>query len=223
MEVQTITEERRKNAANPATEQEADDLYREQSGKVWQKLSADQKDALVAYTSNAYQDINGRLRGKKDFGENTVEQIENITSAIAQSKLQQDSWFQRGVREKAVAAMFGLPNGSINSENIQSLIGMTGKDNGFMSCGSTSNTGFTQKNVQLKIFAPAGTKALYAEPFSECGQGYQRSWDGKKKQTSFSYELETIIQRGSSFQCTNAKANRDGSYELELLITGQDY
>ena len=100
---------------------------------------------------------------------------------------------------------------------------MTGKDNGFMSCGSTSNTGFTQKNVQLKIFAPAGTKALYAEPFSECGQGYQRSWDGKKKQTSFSYELETIIQRGSSFQCTNAKANRDGSYELELLITGQDY
>lgn len=223
MEVQTITEERRKNAANPATEQEADDLYRDQSGKVWQKLSADQKDALVAYTSNAYQDINGRLRGEEDFGENTVEQIENITSAISQSRLQQDSWFQRGVREKAVAAMFGLPNGSINSENIQSLIGMTGKDNGFMSCGSTSNTGFTQKNVQLKIFAPAGTKALYAEPFSECGQGYQRSWDGKKKQTSFSYELETIIQRGSSFQCTNAKANRDGSYELELLITGQDY
>lgn len=223
MEVQTITEERRKNAANPATEQEADDLYRDQSGKVWQKLSADQKDALVAYTSNAYRDINGRLRGGADYGENTVEQIENITSAISQSRLQQDSWFQRGVREKAVAAMFGLPNGSINSENIQSLIGMTGKDNGFMSCGSTSNTGFTQKNVQLKIFAPAGTKALYAEPFSECGQGYQRSWDGKKKQTSFSYELETIIQRGSSFQCTNAKANRDGSYELELLITGQDY
>ena len=223
LDTQTITEERRKNAANPATEQEADDLYREQSGKVWQKLSADQKDALVAYTSNAYQDINGRLRGEEDFGENTVEQIENITSAISQSRLQQDSWFQRGVREKAVAAMFGLPNGSINSENIESLIGMTGKDNGFMSCGSTSNTGFTHKNVQLKIFAPAGTKALYAEPFSECGQGYQRSWDGKKKQTSFSYELETIIQRGSSFQCTNAKTNRDGSYELELLITGQDY
>lgn len=210
--------ERLQNAVNPQTPQEADELYRRKSGEVWQSLSYKTRNALVDFTGDGFVKINSALRyGNED--DDVSDEIDSMTSAIAKSKLDQDAWFRRGVDLNAVKNMFGV-NDEISPDSISRLVGKTGQDKGFMSCGSTFDTGI-DTDVSLRIFAPAGTQALYAEPFSLNGWGEKQFWDGKSKQNLFSDEMETMLQRGSWFQCIGARHKEDGTYELDLAITNQ--
>ncbi|NLL56352.1 MAG: hypothetical protein GX242_03960 [Clostridiales bacterium] len=49
------------------------------------------------------------------------------------------------------------------------------------------------KSIIMNIYAPKGTKMIYAEPFSAYGKGAGRSWDGIKPQSSFGPEAEMIL------------------------------
>lgn len=207
---------------------EIDDERRNQTGEVWSKSSEATKDALYEYTGDAFVAINEALRGESAPDNTTSEQIRNITSAIGKSKLKEDAWFVRRVTPDALEKMLGVSIGSLTPDNAKELVGKEGVDKAFLSCGSSINTEFSGA-VKLQIFAPAGTEALYAEPFSANGDGKGRYWDGKSDQKYVSDELETILQRGSRFVCTDAQCSSgwseddDDSITITLALVDQEY
>ncbi len=62
---------------------------------------------------------------------------------------------------------------------------------------------------------------MYAEPFSHYGYGHKRKWDGKKPQTDFGYEDETIIQRGTTFRITKVEKDIHGQLTFEMEVVEQ--
>lgn len=221
--IQTYSPERLAEAISFSQEKAADAALRNDTGTVWKTLSDQQKQSLRSYTGYGYHDINESLR--KGHGTQQVgAKISDITTAIAKNKLKQDMWLYRGVDANALTGMFNLPFDKLAGDKISKLVGKSGHDNGFMSCGTTTGTGYGGgAEVSLKIFCPSGTQAMYAEPFSKYGLNPEASkWDGETSQTSFSSEMETILQRGSRFQCTKA-SYEGGKYQLEIAITGQEY
>ena len=106
--------------------------------------------------------------------------------------------------------------GASQSDLNNLLVGKVVKDEAFVSCGSAKGAGFS--GYIFNVYAPKGTKMLYAEPFSAFGQGHGQNWDGLSGQTSFSGEFETIIQRGTEFRVT--KVDKQGSnifFDIEVV------
>lgn len=204
---------------------QADKDLRKKTGEVWKTLTDGQKKSLYDYTGGFFMDINHSLRS----GHGTVQnqsKASDITTAIAKSKTQEDMWLYRGVGLEAVPKMFGIDWGKIQKNDIGSIVGMSGSDDGFMSCGTTAGTGYGDvTDVNMKIFVPKGSEALYAEPFSKYGSNPDaKNWNGESDQTYFSSEMETILQRGSHFQCTKAYYDEDKKkYSIEVAVTGQEY
>lgn len=71
----------------------------------------------------------------------------------------------------------------------------------FTSTGVAKGTGLNG-DVIMNIYAPQGTKMMYAEPFSASGNGDGKSWNGISQQSTFDQESEMIIQRGASYKIT---------------------
>ena len=106
--------------------------------------------------------------------------------------------------------------GASQSDLNNLLVGKVVKDEAFVSCGSAKGAGFS--GYIFNVYAPKGTKMLYAEPFSAFGQGHGQNWDGLSGQTSFGGEFETIIQRGTEFRIT--KVDKQGSnifFDIEVV------
>ena len=61
---------------------------------------------------------------------------------------------------------------------------------------------------------------LYAGPFSAYGAGHKLKWDGKKPQTHFDSELETIIQRGTSYRITKIE-KKGGNMFIDMEVVEQ--
>lgn len=204
---------------------QADKDLRKKTGEVWKTLTDGQKKSLYDYTGGFFMDINHSLRS----GHGTVQnksKASDITTAISKSKTQEDMWLYRGVGLEAIPNMFGLDLEKIQKNGIGSIVGMSGSDDGFMSCGTTASTGYGDvTDVNMKIFVPKGSEALYAEPFSKYGSNPDaKNWNGESDQTYFSSEMETILQRGSHFQCTKAYYDEDKKkYSIEVAVTGQEY
>ena len=192
----------------------ADDLYRDEVGKIWQNLDYDTKEAFAEYTGSGYRKINAGLRDThgeslKTVGSKIRDRISRITDTIAKCVFKKDTIIPRLTGYKAANDLFALDRGFIENatnEELQALVGRTGTDKGFMSCGSTMGKGASSGDVTFKIFCPKGTVGMYVEPFSTCGYGDKINWDaafdGKSKQSSFSYEQETILQRGTTLRIT---------------------
>lgn len=114
------------------------------------------------------------------------------------------------------------------------LIGRTGIDPSFLSCGSHSNhhfsgTGGDNKNgfpkVRLEIYCPKGTQALYAAPFNHYNgkiKGPDGFWDGKTAPTSI-HEAEVFLQRDSKFRIIDAKYDFDQDrWFVKVEVIAQD-
>lgn len=226
----TFSAERKSAAPRYESKESIDDLLREESGKVYSTLDKETKDVFDNYTASGHAGINAELRTGVDLGRS--KDIKNITDAIEKTSLP-DIWLARGVDREAASKFLGisfadLSDITLHEGNVQSVVGRKCKDKGFMSCGSTEGTGFTDEDVQFHIFCPEGTKGIYAEPFSSLGLGSGSSWDGKEKQTSFSDEFETILQRGTSVVTTKAWIEKsknfgDNVLHIECEVVGQDY
>jgi len=218
-----FSDERRTNAFKASEARDADDLLREKSGHIWRGLDDASKDALVGYTGETYFDINSGLRNGYNVSDSIRKDTELLTNAISQSVLDRDMYLFRGTSSSAAEKLFGLKSGDLATwsgqiEDLSTLVGTRGIDNGFLSCGTSEGKGFTSRDVQLKIYCPAGTQALYAEPFSAFGRGDQRSWDGISKQNSFSSENETILQRGCELRIVGAEwSGNKAILEVEVL------
>lgn len=214
-------------AFNPDEREDAYNKYVEDSKEVWNNCSDAEKDHLCDYTGSGYTSVNGATREGKTDNSIVNSKVDNITNAIDRNELSQDSVFTRGLHKSAAEKMFGLPEGYLSNpyagrEDNVSMNGRIGTDDGFMSAGSSASTGFNDKGCILHILAPKGTKALYVEPFSECGGGAGRSWDGESGQPYISRENETIIQRGTTVQAMRTEW-KDGRIHIYCSIVRQNH
>lgn len=211
----------------------ADAALRPKSGTVWQAASSDERQAAWKYTSGSGS-FNRPLRGYdgnwynyKGVGnvsldnEGSESAIKHLTDLIDRSQYNFDIWLNRGIGTSSGAASFlQIPEtvltGASQSDLNNLLVGKVVKDEAFVSCGSAKGAGFS--GYIFNVYAPKGTKMLYAEPFSAFGQGHGQNWDGLSGQTSFGGEFETIIQRGTEFRIT--KVNKQGSnifFDIEVV------
>lgn len=201
----------RKAAARSYDEPEdADNDLRETSGRLWQSFDDETKMAFEGYTGSDYRKINAYLRGMYTVGQRTKDEVEKLTDAIGSSELPEDIVLFRGTSDRSLSNLLGVdsPDMFEDPDFRESIKGITVKDDAFLSCGTTKNTGMA-KSVQLRIYCPKGTKGIYAEPFSECGDGDGVHWDerrdGKSSQDTFSAEFETILQRGTTLRITGCE------------------
>lgn len=227
------SQERKDAALWAKSPEEADAVLREGSGAVWRKASKAEKDALYAYTRGS-GGFNRPLRGyegswthykgagKVDLNyEGQGAAIQHMTNAINKSTYTRDVWLQRGVGTVEGAAQFlGIKADELRqwtqNQLEKVLKGKPKTDHAFVSCGSAKGQGF--KGVIFNIYCPQGTKMLYSEPFSHFGDGDGRKWDGISPQTSFGYEDETIIQRGTTFRITKVEKKRQQVFiDMEVV------
>ena len=203
-----FSESRKKKAGMFEAPSEADDLLRGQAGEVWQSLDSESREALYAYTYGYNEEMNAYLRGEDDSPmSSTKKRVDLMTDAIEKSALHEDITIPRGCGRGSLSTMLNCsPDDLYYTDFLEDLVGMTMTDEGFLSCGSAKGRGMT-KSCSLEIYCPAGTKAIYAEPFSEYGYGDKLNWDsvkldGKSEQSIFSKEDETILQRGTTLRIT---------------------
>lgn len=215
----------RKDAAVWAQDtKEADKVLRDVCGNVWRNATDAEKDAIFGYTSS-YHNINEPLRGLTYYGspESTKQGLDRIPlmeSIINKSSYNTDIWLQRG-GGLVELKKYGLANYSFASDaEIKALVGKTGTEGAFTSAGVAKGKGFGGE-VITNIYAPRGTKMMYAEPYSAFGNGTGRSWDGISKQTSFGHESEIILQRGTTFRVTKVEKS-GGTWYIDVEVVNQD-
>lgn len=166
---------------------------------------------------------NEPLRGMTYYGvkgRNAQVDIDNLTNLINRSSYNFDKWLQRGEGYSGFSGKFGVDLSGMTVKEDQSLIGKIGEEKAFLSCADAKGSGFSG-NIIYNIYCPKGTKGLYAEPFSAYGNGGGMSWDGVQAQSSFGYEAEVLLQRGTKFRI--AKITKSGSqWYVDLDVIGQD-
>lgn len=219
----------------PNARKNGDAVLRPDTGAVWASAPAAERQAAYKYTSGSGS-FNRPLRGYagswsnfKGVGnvdldyEGSGDAIKHMTSIINKTQYNFDIWLQRGVETDSGASGFlGIPQKMLNASEDdlkQMLLGKVVKDEAFTSTAAAKGSGFSGRLI-LNIYAPKGTKMIYAEPFSAYGHGSKQSWDGKTGQSSFGSEFEVILQRGTSFKITKVEKSGYTIY-VDVDIVGQ--
>lgn len=199
---------------------EADHVLRPSVGEVWKDAPYNERKAAYDYTAGS-GGFNRPLRGYEDSwtnfkgvgnvsldNEGRAKEIEDLTKLVDKTELPRDTWLQRGVSDSGLAGFLDVPESLLQrgsqKELEEALLDKVVNDPAFMSYGSSKGQGFSG-NI-INTYCPEGTKAIYAEPFSEYGRGAKSpNWDGKKKQVSFGSEDETILQRNTYHKITKVE------------------
>jgi hypothetical protein len=203
---------------------DADDVLRAKCGEVWRNATDEEKNAIFGYTSS-YHNINEPLRGLTYYGSAAdtqlgLDRIPLMESIINKSYYDKDIWLQRG-GGMVELKKFGLSNYAYATDaEIMALVGKEGTEGAFTSAGVAKGKGFGG-NVITNIYAPRGTKMMYAEPYSSFGNGSGRSWDGITKQSTFGSESEIILQRGTTFRVTKVEKSGNTWY-IDVEVINQD-
>lgn len=152
--------------------------------------------------------------------------IDGITSIIDKSSYDHDIWLQRGCNYDGTDKFLGVNiNDFYGSEKnlADKILGTTPTEYAFMSTGVAKGTGLNVSSytgITFNIYAPKGTKMMYAEPFSAFGNGAGKNWNGIDKQTSFGSEAEMLVQRGTQFRIT--KVEKSGSrWYIDMEVIDQ--
>lgn len=197
---------------------EADKMLRQVAGAAWNAATSEQKDAIYAYTSS-YHNIQEPLRGITYYGSSSssssgLARIPRITEIIETSSYNFDMWVQR-FDDKMSLMKFGInPYKPITDDMMNALVGKTGTEGAFWSAGCAKGGGYKAgRNITFNIYCPRGTKMMYIEPISACGNGSGRSWDGKSSQRTFGGEIEALIQRGTTFRVIKVEKRGSGSFD----------
>lgn len=203
---------------------DADDILRAKCGEVWRNATDEEKNAIFGYTSS-YHNINEPLRGLTYYGSAAdtqlgLDRIPLMESIINKSYYDKDIWLQRG-GGMVELKKYGLSNYAYATDaEIMALVGKEGTEGAFTSAGVAKGKGFGG-NVITNIYAPRGTKMMYAEPYSSFGNGSGRSWDGIAKQSNFGSESEIILQRGTTFRVTKVEKSGNTWY-IDVEVINQD-
>ncbi len=213
----------------------ADDVLRPHTGDVWRAASDGQRDAAYTYTSGS-GGFNRPLRGyegnwysykgvgKVDLDyEGRGQMIADLTDFIDGVSYDFDIWVNRGVESvKGAASFLDIPedvfNNATQDELEALLIGKTVSDPAFLSTGAVKGAGFSGP-LTVNLYCPAGTKMLYCEPFSRYGHGAGAKWDGIKPQSSYGYEFEVLLQRGTQYKITKVEKT-GGRVYVDVDVVG---
>lgn len=218
------------------------------ASEAWKKATPAEKQAIYDYTGS-YSKFNEPLRGIEygtsnfkgigkidmdNIGVNSYghfkkgqvkKLINDMTDMIDKSSYDHDIQVRRGLSFSGASKLLGVDPKYLKPGNLQALkSAVEGKlctEFGFCSTGVASNKGFTNQ-VELRILCPAGTKMMYAEPFSKYGHGDQSAyWDGTDTQTSTGSEQEMILQRNTRFQVQRVTFE-NGKPVIALQVVAQD-
>ena len=237
-EPDAYSQERKDKALWTTSKAKVDGVMRAHTGEVWNSATQEQRDAIYDYTTS-YSKFNEPLRGieygtskvkgvgKTDLNaghKNNGRQLNAMTDIIEKCSYDHDMWLQRGCRFSGMDSFLqcdmSLLQRGTQKQLQDSLVGKTITEYGFMSMGSAKGQGFSG-DILFNIYAPAGTKMMYAEPFSAYGNGSGHSWDGKKTQTSYGREFETIMQQGTQFRVTKVEKSGRQIY-IDIEVINQD-
>lgn len=160
---------------------------------------------------------------KKKFGKDAyghvdhAKAISDLTTAIDHTISEHGMHLRRGSDANGLA---GLLDGDLlsfdqakslckksQSEMQKALVGQVFDNHSFMSTGISEDAGFGG-NVSYSIYAPKGTRYIYAEPQSYYGGtiGHvEKIYETGQSHSSVESEAEIILQRGTSFRITNVK------------------
>ena len=186
--------------------------FGERFEKMWNKMTAAERNQLVDYTGGGFSKYNKPLRGIShkgngwsDFG--FAEAVTNLTNAIDKCTWDEDIWVQRGISDvstlfKAEGKSFTQSLGSMTEKELQSLVGTTIKEKGFYSSGAGKGTGFTGE-ITLNTYCPKGTKMAYMNT-----KGHYSHGD----------ENEMILQRGYSFRITKVEKGPYGHFFIDCEV-----
>lgn len=173
----------------------------------------------------------------KKFGKNGTSKVDHasaiadLTTAIDNYELEESMWLVRGSDTNGLAGMF--EGAGFDFDDIKRIFdstgdaykqfeGMTIQNHAFTSTGIADDAGFGG-SIQYKIYAPKGTRAIYAEPQSYYGNtisGEELYTVGHSKY-GVGGEAEIILQRGTEFRITSIRKTGFGQYEIEMEVVYQ--
>ena len=202
----------------------------------WDNESGTNYDAVLHSSDFINKFANGK---SKDYGGNIrkySDVVSDLTRAIDKNVFQDDLWLVRG---SGVDVLAGLLDGStvsysqveklINSGDIDTLRQLIQNEafqmHSFTSTGVASGTGFGGA-VSYKIYAPKGTKGIYAEPQSYYGSTIsgEELYTAGKKHYGVGGEAEVILQRGTTYRIVDVQPKGYGSVEVIMEVVDQpDY
>jgi ADP-ribosyltransferase exoenzyme len=151
---------------------------------------------VTSYTGNLAGAVNEHLRETNGSPDDATERLDE-----SMSTLQQDTLLFRGIPPSAFGVT-ALPRPEQESE-LKALIGSVKRDYGFMSTSySSASPPSTNTRVLLKIKAPKGTKALFAQPYS-----------------SFGEEQEVLLGRGQQIKVENVTpVSKNGTVQFVVTV-----
>lgn len=176
----------------------------------------------------------------KKYGENGHctyhKAITDTTKAIEKSALPDNCYLVRGSDNGGFAGM--IENGPLSFDQAKRLLdsgdvksikkaleNQVIQNHAFTSTGIARGTGFGG-DVAYTIYAPKGTKAVYAEPQSYFGDTVGSSAQLYKKGQSYSSvggEAEVILQRGTKFRITNIEKKGSTLHVHMEVVEQPDY
>lgn len=153
-----------------------------------QGISQAEKEGVYRYTSNAYRDMNGYLRGFQPSTKYPKE-IEACKSALQKASLPQDVITRRGSDYNMLDS---LGVGKITPESKGNFIGAIVEDKGFASTSPSPKGGFSG-DIEYIIKVPKGSQAMYVDSISR-----------------FQGEEELLINCGSKFMVEDVEFDSYG-------------
>lgn len=187
-------------------------------------------------TEDSWRQLSGTFA--KKFDKNGTKNIDHakaiadLTTAIDSMEMPSPMYLFRGSDYNGFAGWFegsGLgfddmlelfKNGS--KEDLKALEGMTVQNHAFTSTAIASDSGFSG-NVKYKIYAPKGTRGIYAEPQSYFGKtvGMKEAlYKTGQNYSNVGEEAEVILQRGTEFRITDIKKT-GSTINVEMEIVDQ--
>lgn len=165
--------------------------------KDWLKnISPEERDGIVTYTSNAFENMNRYLRGMSRETR-YADEIEAARSALSKASLPQETIVRRG---SGYNMLESLGMGAVTKDNVGNFIGAVVEDKGFVSTSPSPRGGFPG-TIEYVIKLPKGSQAMYVDSISR----YQG-------------EQELLINCGGKFVVEDVEID-DWGYVTKIYMT----
>ncbi|ROS92448.1 hypothetical protein EEL36_07770 [Muribaculaceae bacterium Isolate-043 (Harlan)] len=189
------------------------------SSPAWQAATDEAKKAVSAYTNGTYDTINRSYwQHKRTHADGTL--MDSILDGCALSK---DTVLRRGCDMAEMGSIFGdeflRMVRACDIDGLNAVAGCRGINEGFISTSFDMSGGFW-KSVDLRIYAPKGTQALYAKPISGYGDRHGAGWDGSTASRIFDKgrENEVIVHRGYEYRFIKAEAGGKKGSSITIYV-----
>lgn len=187
--------------------------------KGWLNGSHEARQSIIDYTNGDYYSVN-----KSYYLDHTgCEQGKLMSEIIDHCVLSEDTVLRRGTDFSELGSIFGdefkrlLDAGDVAGLN--KLAGCKGVNEGFISTSFDMKGGFSGA-VDLRIYAPKGTQAIYAKPISIYGDQLGKEWNAMTARTDFlqGRENEVVVNRGYQLRFVKAEPGQYHGSNVTIYV-----